>query len=63
MPAPSPRIMPRRSFEKGRHTSGEITRSASQPFKPIKDIEASAPPAIATSISPRRIIPKAVPIE
>ena len=44
MAAPSPRIMPRRSFENGRQVSGDTTRMASQAFKMPKLNGASLPP-------------------
>src|ERR1035441_4792864 len=62
MAPPSPRIMPRRSFENGRHVSGETTRMASQALRMPKLNVASLPPASARSVFPVRIISNAWPI-
>src|SRR5256885_17186643 len=62
MAAPSPRINPRRSREKGRHVSGETTRMASHAFRSPMENGASLPPAIAISADPLRTIQNAWPI-
>ena len=54
--------MPRRSFENGRHVSGDTTRIASQAFKIPRLKGASLPPVIARSLVPVAIIWKACPI-
>jgi len=56
MAAPSPRIMPRRSLEKGRQVSGETTRMASHAFRIPKLNGASLPPVMARSAAPVRTI-------
>ena len=62
MAAPSPRIMPLRSFENGRQVSGETTRMASQAFRMPKLKGASLPPVMARSVWPLRTIQKAWPM-
>ena len=59
---PSPRIIPLRSFENGRHVSGEITRIASHAFRKPMLKTASLPPVIAISASPPRTARNACPI-
>ena len=61
MAPPSPRIIPVRSFEKGRHADGETTRIASQARRIPKLNGASLPPASASSHCPLRIIQNACP--
>src|SRR5581483_4071911 len=62
MAAPSPRIMPRRSLENGRHVSGDTTRIASHAFRMPKLNGASLPPVIARSVKPDRTIQYACPM-
>src|SRR5262249_16647023 len=62
MAAPSPRMIPARFLENGRHVSGATTRIASQAFKCPKDMGASLPPASAQSSVPCRINQNACPI-
>src|SRR5215472_1205884 len=59
---PSPKIIPVRSFENGRHVSGDTTRIASQAFRHPKLNGASLPPASARSVSPLRTMRNACPI-
>src|SRR5690242_5583620 len=54
--------MPRRSFENGRHVSGETTRIASHALRMPKLNGASLPPARARSVMPERTIQYAWPI-
>ena len=54
MPAPSPSTSPRRCFENGRQVSSAITRMASHALTTPRVIQASLPPASATSASPAR---------
>lgn len=61
MAPPSPRIIPRRSFEKGRQVSGETTRMASQALRFPKQNGASLPPVTASSAAPCRTSQKACP--
>ena len=51
-----------RSLENGRHTSGDITRMASQPRSVPKVMQASAPPVTAQSTEPARTMWKAMPM-
>ncbi len=67
--APSPSTMPLRFFENGRHDADGSSASivatvcnASQAFSEPGDNGASAPPAIATSSSPRATRSQASPI-
>ena len=57
-----PRIIPVRSFEKGRQVSVETTRMASQAFRNPMLKTASQPPAMAISALPPRTIQKAWPM-
>ena len=54
--------MPSRPLENGRHTSGAITRIASQPRMVPKLMQASAPPVMAHRRAPARTIWKATPM-
>ena len=56
MAEPSPRIIPRRSFENGRQVSGDTTRMASQALRIPKLKGASLPPVSARSVCPERTI-------
>src|SRR5215510_742768 len=62
MAAPSPINIPLRSFEKGRHVSGDMMRMASQPFIAPKVMLASVPPVTAQVTLPLRTIWNAWPM-
>ena len=69
MPAPSPMTKPSRSLSNGRLARAgsslrvDSARIAANPPTPIGVIDASEPPAIITSASPRRMISNDSPIE
>ena len=58
----SPRIIPVRSFEKGRQVSGETTRIASHALRNPMLKTASLPPVMAISATPLRTIQNAWPM-
>src|SRR5947209_14363102 len=62
IPAPSPRIKPLRSFEKGRQVSEDTTRIASHAFSSPMLNGASLPPVMAASTWPLRTIQNACPM-